>query len=108
MYFKFSLNIMFKQAHLYIRGDVIGVGFRAWTKYQAKKTGVCGWVRNVYNHPEIFDSEGGVEVLIQGDNKRIEQMIDLLKEGPPVSRVEAVEVFYEEPKETYKEFEIRR
>ena len=38
---------MLKQVHLYIKGSVIGVGFRAWTKIQAKIVGVTGWVRNV-------------------------------------------------------------
>ncbi|PIV70970.1 acylphosphatase, partial [Candidatus Roizmanbacteria bacterium CG17_big_fil_post_rev_8_21_14_2_50_39_7] len=28
-----------KQVHVYIKGDVIGVGFRAWTKIQAKMIG---------------------------------------------------------------------
>ncbi|MFH0773114.1 MAG: acylphosphatase, partial [bacterium] len=43
-----------KQVHVYIKGDVIGVGFRAWTKIQAKIIGVNGWVRNVFEHPNKF------------------------------------------------------
>ena len=45
---------MLKQAHLYIIGDVIGVGFRAWTKIQAKINGVTGWVRNNFERADIF------------------------------------------------------
>ena len=99
---------MVKQVHLYIKGDVIGVGFRAWTKIQAKILGVCGWVRNIYDKPEIFGVSGGVEAVIQGEQEKVEKMVELLKQGPPVSRVEEVEVFWETPKENFDGFEIRK
>jgi acylphosphatase len=97
---------MIKQVHLYIKGDVIGVGFRAWTKIQAKILGVSGWVRNVYDKPEIFGVYGGVEAVIQGDEEKVEKMIELLKQGPKVSRVSEVEIFWETPKENFDGFEI--
>lgn len=50
---------MLKQAHVYIKGDVIGVGFRAWTKIQAKFIPVTGWVRNNFENPHIFGKSGG-------------------------------------------------
>jgi len=99
---------MVKQARLYIKGDVIGVGFRAWTKIQAKILGISGWVRNVYDKPEIFGVSGGVEALIQGEEEKLEKMIELLKQGPPVSCVEEVEIFWETPKENFDSFEIRK
>lgn len=91
---------MLKQAHLYIKGDVIGVGFRAWTKIQAKITGVTGWVRN---------NEGGfVEAVIQGEEDRIKSIIESVKKGPPVSRVEDVEIFWQDAKEIFNGFEIKK
>jgi acylphosphatase len=98
---------MLKQAQLYIKGDVIGVGFRAWTKIQAKIIGVCGWVKNVYDRPDIFGPAGGVEVLIQAEEKKVKKMIELLKQGPPVSYIEKVEVFWNDPKEIFETFEIK-
>mgnify|MGYP001562707212 FL=1 len=89
---------MLKQCHLYIKGDVIGVGFRAWTKIQAKIIGVTGWVRN--------SMDDGVEAQIQGDEEKVKQMIELIKKGPPVSHVEDVEIFWQEPKEIFDEFKI--
>jgi acylphosphatase len=89
---------MLKQCHLYIKGDVIGVGFRAWTKIQAKITGVTGWVRN--------NSEGFVEATVQGDEDKIKQMIEAVRRGPPVSRVDDVEVIWQDPKEVFEEFSI--
>lgn len=99
---------MLKQARIYIKGDVIGVGFRAWTKIQAKIVGISGWVKNVHDKTEVFGPGGGVETFIQGDEKKVEEMIDLIKKGPPVSRVDDIEVFWEDPKEIFEGFEIRK
>ena len=50
---------MLKQVHAYIKGDVIGVGFRAWTKIQTKTIKVTGWVRNSFENEHMF-GKGGV------------------------------------------------
>lgn len=99
---------MIKQAHVYIKGDVIGVGFRAWTRMMAKSLGIGGWVRNVYDRPEIFGVNGGVEAVLQGEEEQVEKMIELLKKGPETAHVEEVEVFWEEPKEVFEDFEVIR
>ncbi|MGB9882961.1 MAG: acylphosphatase [Microgenomates group bacterium] len=91
---------MLKQAHLYIKGDVIGVGFRAWAKIQAKIIGVTGWVRN---HPDGF-----VEAVIQAEEEKLKAMIEALKQGPPIARVDDVEVYWQDVKEIFEEFEIRK
>ena len=91
---------MLKQCHLYIKGDVIGVGFRAWTKIQAKITGVTGWVRN--------HEDGFVETVIQGDEEKVKSMIDSIKQGPPVAHVQDVEVYWQDAKEIFDGFEIRK
>ena len=90
---------MLKQVHLYIKGDVIGVGFRAWTKIQAKIIGVTGWVRNI-------SDDDKVEAQIQGEEEKVKQIIELMKKGPPVSHVSDVQVFWQEPKEIFDEFKI--
>lgn len=97
---------MLKQARIYIKGDVIGVGFRAWTKIQAKIIGVVGWVRNNFERPEIFCPGGGVEAVIQGEEEKINKIIEILKKGPPVARVDDVEIIWEEPKDIMEGFEI--
>lgn len=99
---------MLKQVHLYIKGDVIGVGFRAWTKIQAKIVGVHGWVRNVYDKPEVYGVGGGVEALVQGEEEKVNKMLEVLKNGPSVSRVDDVEVMWQEPKEIFEGFEISK
>jgi acylphosphatase len=99
---------MLKQVHVYVKGDVISVGFRAWTKIQAKIVGVSGWVRNVYDKPHEFGVNGGVEAVIQGDEEKVEKMIGILKTGPPVARVDHIDIFHQEPKEIIEGFEIRK
>lgn len=99
---------MVKQARCFIKGDVIGVGFRAWTAIQAKKFGVTGWVRNVYDSDHMFGASGEVEALLQGDEEILRRMIDRLKEGPPIAQVDNVEVQWEEPKETFDDFSIQK
>lgn len=91
---------MLKQCHLYIKGDVIGVGFRAWTKIQAKINGVTGWVRN--------HQDGFVEAVIQGDENKVNKMLEIIKQGSPVSRVENVEVYKQDAKEIFDGFDIKK
>ena len=99
---------MLKQVHLYIKGDVIGVGFRAWTKIQAKITGVTGWVKNNFSNPDVFGVGGGVEAVIQGEENKLKSMIESVKKGPPVVRVEDIEVYWQDAKEIFDSFEIRK
>jgi acylphosphatase len=99
---------MLKQAHLFVKGDVIGVGFRAWTKIQTKQLAITGWVRNVFNREDVFGKHGGVEVVVQGDEKDVERMIEAIKNGPPIARIDAVEVISQDAKEVFESFEIRK
>ncbi|MFH1827192.1 MAG: acylphosphatase [bacterium] len=88
---------MRKQARLYIKGEVIGVGFRSWINHQTKLTNIKGWVRNVGNE---------VEVLLQGEEKDIKEMIKRIKKGPPISNVDAIETTWEKPNPIHSSFEI--
>ncbi len=98
---------MIRQARVYIKGDVIGVGFRAWTKIIAKHTGnISGWVKNVYDRPDIFGVGGGVEAVFQGEESKINKMIEAVKKGPPIANVEDISVLWEEPVEIFDEFKV--
>ena len=99
---------MLKQVHIYIKGDVIGVGFRAWTKIQAKIHSVSGWVKNTFDNSNIFGHGGGVEALLQGEEDNVNKLLEVIKKGSPVSRIEDVELFWQEPKEMFEGFEIKK
>ncbi len=65
-----------------IRGQVQGVGYRAWVEYQAMTCGLEGWVRN--------RRDGSVEALFAGPGRAVAEMVALCRHGPPSARVAAV------------------
>jgi acylphosphatase len=66
-----------------IHGRVQGVGFRFWTRSQARRLGVSGTVRNC--------TDGSVEVTARGSDADLSTLRALLRHGPPGSSVERVE-----------------
>ncbi|HHW19547.1 MAG TPA: acylphosphatase [Thermodesulfovibrio thiophilus] len=88
-----------KRAHLFISGKVQGVFFRAFTKEVADSLGLKGWVRNL--------TDGRVEAVFEGEEKKINLAIQRCKQGPPAAIVDNIEVIWEQP-EGYQYFEIRR
>lgn len=73
-------------AHLVIRGEVQGVGFRRWMKQMAIMQSVCGWVRNSRENGEPI-----VEAVLEGTPTAVEKLVDLCDDGPSPAKVEAVE-----------------
>jgi acylphosphatase len=65
-----------------IQGRVQGVGYRAWVEYQARASGIEGWVRN--------RRDGSVEALFAGHAKVVAEMVALCRHGPPSAGVTAV------------------
>ena len=72
-----------REVYLKIRGRVQGVGFRRWAEKEAKSIGyISGWVRNC--------DDGSVEVLMRGEEDKIEKMILQCYKGPLFARVDEV------------------
>jgi acylphosphatase len=67
-----------------VRGRVQGVGFRYFTERQASRLGLVGWVRNLPG--------GEVEVLVRLPAGLKARFLAVLRQGPPMARVEALEV----------------
>lgn len=65
-----------------ITGRVQGVSFRIWTRAEAEKLGLSGWVRN--------ERDGSVTVLIVGSDAAVSTMMKRLWEGPPGAAVSGV------------------
>ena len=70
--------------HLVIHGRVQGVGFRHFMGRAAFELHVTGWVRN--------RSDGAVEALIVGDETAVGEMIQACRRGPPLARVDEIDV----------------
>jgi acylphosphatase len=86
------------RAHVFVSGRVQGVFFRDHTRKWAASLGLTGWVRNVY--------DGRVELIAEGEKGKVESLIDRLRQGPPISRVENVEVTWEECTGEFSDFRV--
>lgn len=69
--------------HYMVRGNVQGVGFRAFVSRHAQQLGVRGWVRNT--------DEGHVEVLAMGTSAQLAELAGYLRHGPMLALVRGVE-----------------
>ena len=75
------------RVHIWIKGRVQAVGFRAHVEYFSLQIGVFGWVRNI--------GRNTVETVAEGTREQIDQFIEMVKKGPPNSRVDEARVEYE-------------
>ena len=76
------------RAHIWVKGRVQGVGFRAHVEYEARQIdGLTGWVRNVG-----YDT---VEAIAEGERDKVELFIEKMKQGPRMSRVDESRVEWE-------------
>jgi len=89
------------RAHVWVKGRVQGVGFRAHVEYHARKIGdLTGWVRNVG-----YDT---VEAIAEGERQKVELLIEKMKEGPRSSRVDELKVEWEVVTGEFQEFGVKR
>ena len=89
------------RAHVWVKGRVQAVGFRAHVEYCARQIGgLTGWVRNVG-----YDT---VEAIAEGERKKVERFIQMMKDGPRGSRVNESKVEWEELTGEFKEFGVKR
>jgi len=77
--------------YVLIRGQVQGVGFRAWTEVTALERRLQGWVRN--------RRDGSVEALFTGLETDVSAMIEECRYGPSGARVDFVDQREAEPDE---------
>jgi len=87
-----------RRVHVIVVGRVQGVFFRAYTKDEAVKLGLAGWVKN--------RPDGSVEALIEGDKTAVERMLRWFHQGSPHSSVEKVQTTEESPVGDSSGFEI--
>jgi acylphosphatase len=69
--------------HVFIRGRVQGVGYRAWTADEARRRDLEGWVRN--------RRDGSVEAVLSGAEDMVADMLAACRRGPLSARVDAVD-----------------
>jgi acylphosphatase len=89
------------RAHIWVKGRVQGVGFRAYVEYCARQIGgLTGWVRNVG-----YDT---VEAIAEGERPNVERLIEDMKRGPRASNVDEAKVEWETPTGDFTQFGVKR
>lgn len=89
---------MNQELHLFIKGRVQGVSYRANAAAMARKLGLKGWVRNL--------PDGRVELLAQGEEKVLRMLLAWAHQGPATARVDHVEAQWAEATRLSANFEV--
>lgn len=82
-----------------VHGRVQGVVFREYTRQEAERLGVSGWVKN--------QSDGTVVVVCEGEDTSVDALVAWLSIGSPHALVQRVEWHEEEPQGETGSFAIR-
>ena len=90
---------MLKHFNITVTGKVQGVFYRAFTKTEALKLGLSGFVRN--------ESNGNVYIEAEGEIGQLEKFIESCKIGPPKAIVSEVKVTESELK-NFSDFFIKK
>jgi len=82
-----------------VRGWVQGVFFRSETQDEAMRHGVYGWVRNL--------PDGRVEAVFEGEQDKVDRLVEFCRRGPRGARVTQVDVSWEDYKGEFQDFRVR-
>ena len=86
-------------AEILVEGRVQGVGYRDYVRRRASLLGLAGWVMNLRN--------GRVRVRAEGPRPAIDELVQALEKGPPLSQVERVTVRWTAPTGRFASFGVR-
>jgi acylphosphatase len=86
------------RVHVFVSGDVQGLGFRQAIADKANEQGVTGWVRNL--------RDGRLEAVLEGPRDEVYRVVGLCRAGPKGARVSGVQVDREAPRDE-KTFTIK-
>jgi len=93
-------NAPTQRLHATVQGHVQGVGFRVFVQQYAANLKLTGWVRNTYH--------GDVEVLAEGAQPELEQLLMLLESGPRSAHVLQVNREWSDASGEFDRFAIER
>ena len=87
-----------KRLHVVITGRVQGVAFRYFVCCRAQELNLAGWVRNL--------ADGALEVVAEGDESHLHELLADLKQGPPMAWVQAVTAQWQAPEHDLAGFTV--
>jgi acylphosphatase len=82
-----------------VHGRVQGVNFRFYTRQRAIEAGLTGYVRNRW--------DGTVEVVAEGTQAGLDELLSFLRVGPRSALVTQVESQWPAPTGAFRRFEVR-
>ncbi|MHB0878249.1 MAG: acylphosphatase [Anaerolineae bacterium] len=82
-----------------VHGYVQGVGYRYYVMQRARLLGIAGYVRN--------NTDGTVEVIAEGDQAPLEQLLEALERGPIGASVSYVDREWLPSHQQFYRFEVR-
>lgn len=88
-----------RRAHILVSGIVQGVFFRDHTRNTAQNLGLVGWVRNL--------SDGRVEIIAEGKDKKLQELIQWCHKGPRHARVDNVDATWQDSTGAFETFEVK-
>ena len=88
------------RVYVLVSGKVQGVFFRASTKKRADELHLTGWVRNL--------DDGRVEAVFEGEQEKVDNMVEWCRKGPNYADVKDVQVISEKYFEEFKDFSVRK
>ncbi|HEX8992142.1 MAG TPA: acylphosphatase [Anaerolineales bacterium] len=93
-------NNELQRVHVWVKGRVQNVGFRAHVQYSARQIGVTGWVRNV--------GDDTVEAVGEGKPEQLERLVEAMKRGPRGAQVDESNIEWQNATGEFKDFQMRR
>jgi len=87
------------RAKVLIKGVVQGVNFRYYTRREAIRHNVTGWVSNL--------PDGSVAAIFEGEEEEVEAMVQWCRQGPPSAQVAELIVQPEDYRAEFQSFSLR-
>lgn len=92
--------MMVHRLHAIVRGRVQGVGFRYYVFESARRHRLTGWVRNL--------PDGRVEILAEGPEETLTELLTDINRGPILSHVEDIQLDWRDAPQEFAKFDILR
>jgi acylphosphatase len=87
------------RAEILVNGLVQGVGFRYFVVKHAVRLKLHGFVQNLFT--------GEVHTVVEGDQVKVEEFINLIKLGPAHAQVKNSRIDWSECKNEFESFEVK-
>jgi len=87
-----------QRIRIFVTGKVQGVFFRQALKVMAKKNDVFGWVKNL--------KDGRVEAILEGNEEKVNRLVEWSHRGPANARVKDVEIRNEKFIGEFSKFDV--